>query len=251
MINILLPMASKSKYFSGPEYRFPSTLIEINGKPLIEAVIENLDTIKGEKTFIFVVNQNDCSEYHIDDVLSLVAGERCRIIKLAEETRGAACSALMAVEYIGNADRLIIANCDQLIEEDLNGVIGRFDAHKADAGVVTFEAIHPRWSYVLADKQDSILEVAEKRPISRNAIAGFYYFRRGGDFIRAACAMIEKDAHVDGQFYIAPAMNEMVLENKKLEIYRIPNGKYCTFYSPQKIKEYELKYVYEGGKLRA
>ena len=43
MINILLPMASKSKYFSGPEYRFPSTLIEINGKPLIEAVIENME----------------------------------------------------------------------------------------------------------------------------------------------------------------------------------------------------------------
>jgi hypothetical protein len=51
--------------------------------------------------------------------------------------------------------------------------------------------------------------------------------------------MIEKDAHVNGQFYIAPALNELVLMGKNMEIYNIPASAYHNFYSPHKLKEYE------------
>ena len=51
--------------------------------------------------------------------------------------------------------------------------------------------------------------------------------------------MIKKDASVNGLYYISPTLNEMVLENKTITIFQIENGKYHTFYTPQKIKEYE------------
>ena len=110
---------------------------------------------------------------------------------------------------------------------------------KNDAGVITFESVHPRWSYVRLNENNLISETAEKRPISKNAIAGFYYFKYGKDFINSAFKMVKKDANVNGFYFVSPTLNEMVLENKTINIFQIQNAKYHTFYTPQKITEYE------------
>ena len=145
----------------------------------------------------------------------------------------------MAIEFINNEDPLIIANSDQIIDTELNSTIEQFQDRDVDAGTICFEAIHPKWSFVRLDKDGKIIETAEKRPLSKNAIAGFYYFSKGSDFVRAAMKMIQKDASVDGAFYIAPTLNELVLENKNLEVIQISASAYHNFYYPQKISEYE------------
>lgn len=237
MINILIPLAGKNQYFSETEYPFPKPLIEFNGKTMIEHIIDNFSSIQKEKQFIFIVNSEDCKKYHLDNVLNILTNNTCKIIKLENETKGAACSAMMAVEYIDNDTPLIISNADQLFDMCLDEVIKSFG--NSDSGVITFESIHPRWSYVRLDNEDRVTETAEKRPISKSAIAGFYYFRIGSDFINASSKMIKKGASINGLYYIAPTLNEMVLENKTINIFQIENSKYHTFYTPQKIKEYE------------
>jgi len=104
---------------------------------------------------------------------------------------------------------------------------------------VTFESVHPRWSYVRLDKEQYVVETAEKHPISRNAIAGLYYFRHGSDFIEAAMRSIQKDSSIKGNFYIAPTLNELILQGKKIRVAKIDALRYHTFYTSQKIKEYE------------
>lgn len=237
MINILIPLAGKNQFFPEAEYPFPKPLIEFNGKTMIEHILDNFSSIQKEKQFIFIVNSEDCKKYHLDNVLNILTNHTCKIIKLENETKGAACSAMMAVEYIDNDTPLILSNADQLFDMCLDEVIKSFG--NSDAGVITFESIHPRWSYVRLNEKNEVTETAEKRPISKNAIAGFYYFKKGSDFISSASKMIKKDASVNGLYYIAPSLNEMVLENKKIDIFKIDNSKYHTFYTPQKIKEYE------------
>lgn len=237
MINILIPLAGKNQYFSETEYPFPKPLIEFNGKTMIEHIIDNFSSIQKEKQFIFIVNSEDCKKYHLDNVLNILTKHTCKIIKLDNETKGAACSAMMAVEYINNEMPLIISNADQLFDVCLDQVISKFQ--NSDAGVIAFESIHPRWSYVRLDSENKVTETAEKRPISKSAIAGFYYFKNGKDFISSSSKMIKKDASVNGLYYVSPVLNEMVLENKVIDIFKIENEKYHTFYTPQKIKEYE------------
>lgn len=237
MINILIPLAGKNQFFPEAEYPFPKPLIEFNGKTMIEHIIDNFSTIQKNKQFIFIVNSEDCKKYHLDNVLNILTKHTCKIIKLDNETKGAACSAMMAVEYIDNNTPLIITNADQLFDISLDEVILNFE--KSDAGVITFESIHPRWSYVRLDSENKVTETAEKRPISKSAIAGFYYFKNGKDFISSSSKMIKKDASVNGLYFVAPVLNEMVLENKAIDIFQIANDKYHTFYTPQKIKEYE------------
>ena len=237
MINILIPLAGTNQFFSESEYPYPKPLIEIHDKTMIEHVVENFNTIKEEKQFIFIVNAEDCKKYHLDNVLNLLTDNNCKIITIENETKGAACSAMLGIEHINNDNPLIIANADQIFEEDLENIVSSFK--DVDGGVVSFHSIHPRWSYARIDKENYIVETAEKRPLSKHAIAGFFYFKHGKDFIDSSMNMIKKDASVNGLYYISPTFNEMVLKNKKLIIKKIDNKKYHTFYTPQKIREYE------------
>ena len=234
MLNILLPSMGTSAFFK--ESFFPKPLVEINGKTMLETVIENYRTIK-QKKYIFIFQEKDCQEFHLDGSVQLLETESI-VIRLQNQTAGALCTCLMAVEAIGNQDPLIIANSDQIIDVDYARVLQHFEQMAADAGIITFPSIHPRWSYAKKE-QDEIVEVAEKRPLSQNAIAGFYYFKRGADFITAAQNALLKRSHLDGKYYISATINEMILLGRRVGFYDIAKEQYHSFYSPAKIKEYE------------
>lgn len=237
MINILIPLAGKNNFFPESEFPYPKPLIEINGKTMIEHVINNFATITADKQYIFIVNTEECKKYHLDNVLNLLTDNQCKIIKIDRETKGAACSALMAIESINHDIPLIIANADQVFEDNIDEFLKKMADY--DAGVLSFESVHPRWSYARVDQENLITETAEKRPISKHAIAGLYYFSKGSDFVISAMQMIKKDANVNGLYFIAPVLNEMVLANKKMTIVPIKNSRYHTFYTPTKIQEFE------------
>lgn len=239
MLNILIPLGGKSIFFDSEEYVFPKPLIEIRGKSMIENVIANLSSISGEKRFIFIVHTDHCVKYHLDNVLRILV-PNCEIITLSGDTKGAMCSALLAIDLINSDSRLIISNGDQIIDTSLNEIIAGLPS-AADAAVIGIETVHPRWSYARLDDEGWVVEAAEKRPISRHAIAGFYYFKKGSDFIQAAMNSIKKEALVEDLYYVAPTLNELILENKKIAYVQIDPDRYHTFYSPQKIKEFEEK----------
>jgi NDP-sugar pyrophosphorylase family protein len=239
MINILIPLAGKSHFFNQAEYPYPMPLIEVNDKTMIEHVVGNFNSIQEDKQFIFIVNSEDCKKYHIDNILKLATHNSCKIIQISHKTKGAACSALMSIKYINNDDPLIIANTDQIFDVDLGEIVSTFKS--VDGGVITFDSIHPRWSYVRIDRNGFIVETAEKKPLSKHAVAGFYYFRKGKDFVESSMTMIKKDINTDGVYYVSPAFNEMILKNKNMITYKVDNEKYHTFYNPKKIKEYERK----------
>jgi NDP-sugar pyrophosphorylase family protein len=241
MLNILLLLAGQSSFFSKEEFIFPRPLIEIHGKSMIQHVIENLSSIRMPKRFTFVVNDEDCRRYHLDNVLLLLTDKETEIIRVKGDTGGALCSALLAIDRIDNADALVIANADQIIDTDLNEILGHFQDSGADGGVACFETIHPRWSYVRFDQHRSIVEAAEKRPISKHAIAGFYYFKNGHTFVQAGMSTIKKGAHVNGSYYVSMVLNELILKQMHIAAFHLSPDSYHTLYSPQKIEEYQTK----------
>nr|WP_157799286.1 glycosyltransferase family 2 protein [Polynucleobacter brandtiae] len=214
-------------------------LIEIQDKPMVQLAIENLQQIEQEKRFIFIIKKNDALQFHLADTLRLLAGSNCEVIILDRETQGAACSALMAIDIINNDESLLIANFDQIFDCDLNITLATINHKNADAGCLVFDSTHPRWSFVLLDESSSVMETAEKRPLSRNAIAGFYYFKHGACFVAAAQEMIRKSCSASDSFFIAPTFNELILKNKSIHAVAIPTSQYHSFYTPQKIEEYE------------
>lgn len=237
MINILIPMAGKSHYFSEENYPFPKPLIEIAGRTMIEHVIDNLRTASDAVNFIFVISADDVKKYRLDSTLKLITNGSCELIVLPSETKGSACSALMAINHINNKAPLLVANNDQIFDCQISDLLRDFE--RFDAGVVTFESVHPRWSYVRLDAQGGVIEAAEKNPLSKNAIAGIYYFAKGESFVVGAMKMIAKSESFNGSYFISPVINQLILDGMTITATHVSNNVYHTFYTPQKIKEYE------------
>jgi dTDP-glucose pyrophosphorylase len=229
-MNVLVPMAGPDPYRErGAAYC--KSLLDVGGNPLIQCVHENLAEL-GPARMIFVVRREDDDRFHLREVVRRL-DPRCIVLRVEAATAGAACTALLAVEHIDADDELVIANGDQLFAYDLRLALADYRARGLDAGTVAFDSVHPRWSYVRVDAGGLVVEAAEKRPISRWATAGFYYFRLGSDFVRAVMDMIRKGAHTNGGYYVCPAFNQMVLRGARIGIHPIPKAAYTSLALPE------------------
>ena len=214
-LNILIPMAGAGSRFQQAGYTFPKPLIEVNNKPMIQVVVENLNI---DANYIYVVQKSHREKYNLDTMLNLVT-TGCKIVEVDVLTEGAACTALLAKEYINNDSPLFFANSDQFVEWDSNEFMYKMQESDCDGGIVTFKATHPKWSFVRVDDNGFVTEVAEKNPISDNATVGFYYWKKGSDFVKYAEKMIEKNIRVNNEFYVCPVYNQAIEDCKKIRIF--------------------------------
>jgi len=216
-MNVVVPMAGAGSRFEQAGYTFPKPLIDVNGKPMIQVVVENLNV---DAHFIFLVQKKHYEQYNLKSILNLIS-PGCDIILVDGLTSGAASTTLLAKELINNDDPVLFANSDQFIEWDANECMYAFSADDIDAGMLTFKSTHPKWSFAKLGDDGLVSEVAEKNPISDNATVGVYFWKKGSDYVRYAEQMIEKDIRVNNEFYICPVFNEAILDKKKIRIKEI------------------------------
>jgi dTDP-glucose pyrophosphorylase/predicted HAD superfamily phosphohydrolase YqeG len=216
-LNVLIPMAGAGSRFAQAGYTFPKPLIEVNGKPMIQVVVENLNI---EANYIFIVQKEHYEKYNLKYLLNLIAPD-CKIVQVDGITEGAACTTLLAKEFIDNDQPLVMANSDQFIEWDSNNVLYSFSADGIDGGILSFKSTHPKWSYAKLDENGFVSEVAEKKPISDNATVGVYFWKNGSDYVKYAEQMIEKNIRVNNEFYVCPVFNEAIQDGKKVRIKEI------------------------------
>ena len=214
-LNVLIPMAGAGSRFQNAGYTFPKPLIEVKGKPMIQVVVENLNI---DANYIYVVQKNHREKYNLDTLLNLIT-PNCKIVEVDGLTDGAACTALLAKEFINNENPLFFANSDQFVEWDSNEFMYKMQETNADGGIVTFTATHPKWSFAKIDDNGLVTEVAEKNPISDIATVGYYFWRRGSDFVKYAEQMIEKNIRVNNEFYVCPVFNEAIDDNKMIRTF--------------------------------
>jgi len=216
-LNILIPMAGAGSRFEQAGYTFPKPLIDVRNKPMIQVVVENLNI---DANYIFIVQKKHREQYNLDTLLNLIAPE-CKIVEVEGITEGAACTALLAKEYINNDAPLFFANSDQFVEWDSNEFMYKMQETNADGGIVTFEATHPKWSFAKIDENGLVTEVAEKNPISNIATVGYYYWKHGSDFVKYAEQMIEKNIRVNNEFYVCPVFNQAIEDKKQIRTFNV------------------------------
>ena len=119
-----------------------------------------------------MLRREETLRHHTDRVARLLC-PAVTVLDVANSTAGAACSALLAVEYIDNDEPLVITNGDQVILADLPAAVADFRQRQIDGGLIVFDGVHPRWSFVRCNADGFVVEAAEKRPISQLATAGF------------------------------------------------------------------------------
>jgi HAD superfamily hydrolase (TIGR01509 family) len=216
-LNVLIPMAGAGSRFEAAGYTFPKPLIDVEGKPMIQVVVDNLNM---DANYIYVVQKAHREKYNLDTLLNLIT-PGCKIVETNGLTEGAACTALLAKEFINNDAPLFFANSDQFVEWDSNEFMYKMNETKADGGIVTFKAIHPKWSFAKINELGLVTEVAEKNPISDNATVGYYFWKQGSDFVKYAEEMIAKDIRVNNEFYVCPVFNQAIEAGKEIRTFNI------------------------------
>ena len=216
-LNILIPMAGKGSRFADAGYTFPKPLIEIQGKPMIQWVINSLNI---DANYIFIIQKEHQKKYNLKSLLSTLK-PNCKIVELDNVTEGAACTTLLAKKYINNDSPLIISNSDQYIEWDSNKTMYDLTNKNYDGGILSFEAYHPKWSYAKTNQNNLVTEVAEKKVISKNATVGVYYWKRGSDYVKYSEKMIKKNIRVNNEFYVCPVFNEAIQDKKKITLSKV------------------------------
>lgn len=217
----------------------PVWIAEHGGKLLIEQIAETCAPLKGQ--LVFAMLKSESRRHHLGGIARLAAPD-CAVVEIEAQTQGAACTALLCIDQIDPDDELVIMNANETIDADLADVAAGFRRRALDAGVITFASLHPRYSYVLLDDKGAIVQAAEKRPISRSAIAGFFWFRMGADFISAAQDMIRKDSKVDDHFFVSLTLNELILKQKALGVHEIEPGRYQPLKSSRQVLNYEIEH---------
>lgn len=239
-MNVVIPMAGAGRRFQEAGYTFPKPLIDVDGAPMIQRVVESLG-LQGRH--IFLVQWEHLRRYAIADLLARIMGTRpYTILPVRGITEGAACTVLLARALIDNDEPLVIANSDQIIEWDERmRTFGLHDPWHPDGAILTFISTHPKWSYARLNEDGWVSEVAEKRPISDLATCGVYWFRHGSDFVAGADAMIAADARVNGEFYVAPVFNELIAAGKKILTMQV--RKMHGLGTPEDLEAYQRKQV--------
>lgn len=222
-LNIMLLAGGENASFE-LQGHYPDFLSERSGVPLIQCLVEKCLELEPAR-IICMMRKADVANYHLCNMLhQMTPVVTVRVVQML--TMGAACTALLAVECIDNADELLILSCNELLDGSLRDVVGGFRNDRCDAGVVVFTSLHPRYSFVRMNAEGHVVEAAEKNPISDHAAAGLYWFEKGETFVAAVKEMIRKDVKVNEAFYIAPALNELVLLRKRIGTHRVDPGQY-------------------------
>lgn len=227
MLNIVVPMAGKGSRFAKDGYKLPKPLIDVNGKHMIEVIINNLKPTCKHR-FIFVCQNEHIVKFNLGNIFKN-ACVNFEMIGIDGVTEGAAITVLKARDFFDNEDALMIANSDQWINADINDYLEDMEERNLNGTMLTMKAKDPKWSYAKVDANNFVTEVVEKVVISDEATVGIYNFKNGSDFCKYADYMVEQDIRSNGEFYVAPVYTFMAEAGMKIGVFNIgeeANGMY-------------------------
>ena len=235
-MQVIIPMAGLGSRFLNKGYMVPKPLVDVNGLPMIELV---LDTLGIEGKYIFVVRPElDIKQVH--DVIKKKLNNYEFIVS-DKVTEGPACSVLLCENSLEIDDELIVANCDQIMDWD--SALFLELASRNDGTIVTYHSDTPQNSYAKVNRFNQVIKVREKEVISNVSLNGIHYWKKAKYFIDSAREMIREDDRApNGEFYVGPTYNYMIASGLSVGIYHVPNQMHHSVGAPMDLERY-LKYA--------
>ena len=233
--NILIPMAGRGSRFEEQGYTDKKPFIDVNGKPMIHRVIRNLGMeFDKEYMFILICLKEDFDKYDFTEFEKVIGHNSYDVVILDDVTEGAAQTVLTAKHLINDDTPLMTMNSDQLVDWDVEKLFEMCE--QFDGVIPCFYGEGNAWSYARTLDNGYVQEVAEKKQISNYATAGYYYWRKGSDFVKYAEQMIEDNSRTNGEFYVAPVYNWAVKDGKRVGVFMV--DKLYSLGTPEDLQEY-------------
>ena len=256
-MKIILPMAGTGNRFVQKGYTDPKPLIKVNGKRIIEYILDMFDRENDE--FVFICNDVHLATTEMRQILSSLV-KNCTIISMPQHKLGPVYTVHQAYDYIGDDEEVIVSYCDNPY------LWNRADFNKSmhegefDGCVLTHTGFHP---HTLADTKmafvkgaDGVLqEIKEKAcytddPMTEHASTGVYYFKRGRDIKKYFDLAIERGIQYNGEFYVTLVYNLLVEDGLKVGYYDTPFV--TVFGTPEEVQNFlSWANIISGGQVKS
>ena len=234
---VLIPMAGLGSRFSKEGYTVHKPLIEVAGKPLIRYSIDSLG-LSDEWNVVIVAR--DLGGTYMKDVQNAVP--EATIIWIDELTTGATHTCLMAESTIDPEDELIITNCDQYLEWNVDEFLEKSREDGVVGSVLTYKSSDPKNSFCRISS-GHVTEIVEKEAVSEEALVGVHYWSKGKYFLESAKDQMSRKDKLN-ETYISETYQYLINSGNK--IISVPiNGKYWSTGTPEDLgifKGYYLEY---------
>ena len=241
MVNIVIPMAGTGNRFKMAGFRLPKPFLNVNGKMMIERVLQGLHCPCAHYTLIL---QRKDFEQYVPRIQRLENLYRVAFICVEQMTQGACCTALAAHDIINNSIPVVFADSDNIFHgRTFQNFVQDCLARDLDGSLITFPSRKSYYSYVELDSHGFVTATHEKEPISTRAIAGAYMFARGCDFVTCAIDTLIYGKLSHNEYYMSNVYNVAVNRNFKIGVYDISEHDWSCVGTPELL----LKYTRESN----
>lgn len=241
-MHIVIPMSGVGQRFIDAGYTDPKPLIKIDGKPIIQYVVE---LFPGESKFTFICNQSHLESTNMREVLNeIVAG--ANVVSIPNHKKGPVFAVSQIFDLIDDDEEVIVNYCDFGTWWDYSDFLEHCRNRKADGAIPAYKGFHPHMlgstNYAfMRDEKQWMLEIKEKEPFTDNrmneyASNGTYYFRKGSMVKKYFPLLQQKDINLNGEFYVSLIYNLLVEDGLKVSIYNIEHM--LQWGTPQDVEEY-------------
>ncbi|MDP4268081.1 MAG: NTP transferase domain-containing protein [Bacteroidota bacterium] len=241
-MQIIIPMSGIGKRFLDAGYAVPKFLIDVDGKPMIEHVV---NMFPGEHNFNFICNSNHLKNTNIREVLERIA-PHSNIVEIAPHKKGPVYALMQALNYIDEEDEVIVNYCDFSCYWNYNDFLEHTRTRNADGAIPAYKGFHPHMigmkNYAfMRDNKQWMLEIKEKEPFTDNrmnefASTGTYYFKKGSLIKHYFKRLIELDINVNGEYYVSLVYNLLVGDGLKVSIYEVQHM--LQWGTPEDLEDY-------------
>ncbi|GAB6109650.1 NTP transferase domain-containing protein [Fusibacter bizertensis] len=241
-MKIVIPMSGRGQRFVNKGYKVPKPLIEVDGKPIIEHVV---DMFPGEDDFIFICAKDHLESTEMKSILNRIA-PKGRIIAIEPHKLGPIYAVQKAYQYIEDDEEVIVNYCDFGCYWDYGDFLTHTRQRNADGAIPAYKGFHPHMlgttNYAfMRDHEQWMLEIQEKKPFTENrmneyASSGTYYFKSGALLKKYFDMTVERDLNLNGEYYVSVVYNLLIEEQLKVSIYEIQHM--LQWGTPEDVEDY-------------
>jgi NDP-sugar pyrophosphorylase family protein len=229
-IQLIIPMSGIGARFIAAGYDLPKPLIEIDGLPMIEHV---LNLYPGIEDVIFICNEYHLSKTNMPEVLARICPTG-KILSVSEKLKKGPVGALLQhLDAIDEKKQIIVSYCDFGTEWDFAKFIEYAKAENFDGLIAVYSGFHPHtlgndhYAYVTMDNQaKKVLTITEKEPTKSSkfeeiASNGTYYFKSGA-ILKKYCKKMELNGpEINGELYVSLLYNYLILDQLSVGVFYI------------------------------
>ncbi len=241
-LNIVIPAGGDGKRFKLAGYDTLKPFIIFKNKTIIENIIIGFIS-KEYDTNIFILMQ----EKHIMDYRYIINTleskyNNVKFLPIKHKTNGTVCTILEYKHLFNNDAMVLSANCDQLANIDIDNFINK--SINYDGSLLVFKNENScNWSYVRI-KNDLIIEIADKKPITDVALLGWYFWKKGKTMVKNFEKLISNNLTTNGEYMQNLPYNFAINDGMLIKPIIIDKNDVIPLGTPEELIEQEKKYNY-------